>query len=61
MSSLSVGELRIHSTKVEDHIAEVLNDFSEITGVTVEALTITPASTTDSFSPTYYVQLKISL
>ena len=61
MSSLSVGELRIHSTKVGDHIATVLNDFSEITDVTVEALTITPASIADSFSPTYYVQLKISL
>jgi hypothetical protein len=61
MSSLSVAELRSHATNVEDHIAEVLNDFSEITGVTVEALTITPASTDDSFSATYYVQLNITL
>jgi hypothetical protein len=53
--------LRAHSTNVEDHIARVLNDFSEITGVAVEALTITPASTADSFSTTYYVQLKITL
>jgi hypothetical protein len=61
MSSLSVSELRAHATNVEDHIAVVLNDFSEITGVTVEALTITPASTADSFSATYYVQLQITL
>lgn len=61
MSSLSIAELRAHSTNVEDHIARVLNDFSEITGVAVEALTITPASTADSFSTTYYVQLKITL
>jgi hypothetical protein len=61
MSSLSVDDLRTHITSVEDHIAVVLNDFSEITGVTVEALTITPASTADSFNATYYVQLKIAL
>ena len=61
MSSLSVDDLRAHATRVEDHIAAVLNDFSEITGVTVEALTITPASTADSFNATYYVQLQITL
>jgi hypothetical protein len=61
MSSLSVDELRAHITGVEDHIAEVLNALSEITGVTVEALTITPASTDDSFSATYYVRLNIAL
>lgn len=61
MTTLTVTELRQHVQNLENHIAATLNDFSEITGVEVEDLTITPVSRFGAPTAAYYVQLKITL
>jgi uncharacterized membrane protein YqiK len=61
MSSLTVDELRRHKQQVEQHIAATLNDFTELSGLTVEEVNITPIARYGFADPCYYVQLDVSI
>jgi hypothetical protein len=61
MSSLTIDEVRQHVRQLETHIAATLNDFSDISGVAVEDLRILQVSRFGSATPTYVVQLEITL
>jgi ribosomal protein L16 Arg81 hydroxylase len=61
MTTITVLELRQQIEQLEKHITATLNDFSEITGTTVDDLIITPVSRFGSSSTAYYVQLKITV
>lgn len=61
MSSLTVDELRQHVLQLEQHIAATLNDFSDISGVTVEDLRLFHVSRFGDTAPTYIINLEIAL
>jgi len=61
MSSLTIDELRQHRQDLEQHIAAKLTDFTEISGLTVADVNITPIARLGSATPCYYVQLDISI
>jgi hypothetical protein len=61
MSSLTVDELRQRIQDLEQHIAAKLNDFTELSGLTVEEVNITPIARYGFADPCYYVQLDVSI
>lgn len=61
MTTLTVPELRQHVQTLEQHIAATLNDFSDITGASIDDIAIIPISRYGAPSTNYYVQLKFTL
>lgn len=61
MSSLTIDELRQHKQDLERHIAATLTDFTELSGLTVVDVNITPITRLGFATPRYYVQLDISI
>lgn len=61
MTTLTVTELRQHIQTLEQHIADTLNDFSEVTGVSVDDIVLAPVSRYGASFTTYYVKLNITI
>jgi hypothetical protein len=58
---LTVPELREHVQALEQHIAAALNDFSDITGTSVEDLKLIPIARYGHPTTRYYIQISISV
>jgi len=58
---LTVPELRQQVQALEQHIADALHDFSEITGTSIEDVVMTPMARFGCPTSTYHVQLRITL
>jgi predicted nucleic acid-binding protein len=61
MSSLTIDELRQHKQELEQHISAKLNDFTKLSGLTIEEVNITPIARYGFADPCYYVQLDVSI
>jgi len=61
MSSLTVPELRQHVLYLEQHIANVLNDFSSISEVSIDNIEVNRIDRFGSKNPKYHIHINVRL